>query len=102
MELFKIGGGPMATTSNERDKKWRAAHPEQARQGSTERSRKWRAAHPEENRKQNLEAVHRYRAKKRAEREAAKAENQPPQNTAKLSDPELASIYQGLKDKGLV
>ena len=92
----------MAKTSTERDKKWRAAHPEQARQGSTERSRKWRAAHPEENRKQNLEAVHRYRAKKRAEREAAKAENQPPQNTASASDQELESIYQSLKDKGLV
>lgn len=92
----------MATTSKERDKKWREAHPEQARQGSTERSRKWRAEHPEENRKQNLEAVHRYRAKKRAEKEAAKAASQAPQSPLKLSDQEREDIYQSLKDKGLV
>ena len=102
MELFKIGGEAMAKTSTERTREWRQRHPEEARRSSTERTRKWRAEHPEEDRKQSLEAVHRYRAKKRAEREAAKAENQPPQNTASASDQELESIYQSLKDKGLV
>lgn len=90
----------MAMTNNERQKKWREAHPEKAK--STERTRKWKAEHPEENRKQSLEATHRYRAKKRAEKEAAKAASQTPQNPTKLSDQELENIYQGLKDKGLV
>ena len=90
----------MAKTSTERNREWREKHPEEARQGSTERTRKWRAEHPEEHRQRSAEAMRKYRARLKAEKAAA--ESQAPQNPAKLSDQELASIYQGLKDKGLV
>lgn len=90
----------MAKTSTETSREWRQRHPEEARQGARERAKKWRAEHPEEARRRTAEAMRKYRARLKAEKAAA--ESQAPQNQAQLSDQELASIYQGLKDKGLV
>ena len=92
----------MAKTSTERTRKWRAEHPEEARRSSTERTKKYRAENPEKVREYQREYRRAYRAKQKAQREAAKAENQIPQNAASISDQELESIYQSLKNKGLV
>ena len=90
----------MAKTNKERSQKWREAHPEKARAKSTESTRKYRAENPEKVREYQREYRRAYRAKQKAAKAAA--ESQTPQNPAKLSDQELASIYQGLKDKDLV
>lgn len=90
----------MAKTSTERTRKWRAEHPEEARRSSTERTKKYRAENPEKVREYQREYRRAYRARQKAAKAAA--ESQAPQNQARLSDQELASIYQGLKDKGLV
>ena len=90
----------MAMTNNERQKKWREAHPEEARIKSTESTRKYRSENPEKVREYQREYRRAYRAKQKALKAAA--EKQAPQSPAKLSDQELESIYQGLKDKGLV
>ena len=109
----------MAMTNAERNKKWREAHPELAKERSLEGSKKWRAEHPEEARIKSTESTRKYRSENpekvreyqreyrrayRAKQKALKAaaENQAPQSPAKLSDQELENIYQGLKDKGLV
>lgn len=90
----------MAMTNNERQKKWREAHPEEARIKSTESTRKYRSENPEKVREYQREYRRAYRAKQKALKAAA--ENQPPQNPTMLSDQERENIYQGLKDKGLV
>lgn len=100
MELFRIGGGPMAKTNAERSQKWRAAHPEQARKKSTESTRKYRAENPEKVREYQREYRRAYRARQKAAKAAAGT--QASQSPAKLSDQERESIYKGLKDKGLV
>lgn len=94
------GGEAMAKTSTERTRKWRAEHPEEARQTAAERMRKWREAHPEEAKRKNLEAVHRYREKKKAEKAAS--QNVQEESTARLSDKAMDDIYQSLTKQGLV